>query len=242
MATLKTNLLEPSTGTTLTVGESGGDFVIGADSIKNNVLKDAGGNAIFTSNGSGVLSGLNAGFGSAQVLIDTTNVSSAVANVAFTSGIDSTYKEYVIEFINIVPATDNVDLKFLFGTGGTPTYGVLKTSTNFYAIHNQDDSYHDLGYSTSGDLADSTASQQITWGNTPNNDGSMSGEMHLFNPASTTYIKNWYIRTNQKSTNPRSQDQFVAGDANTTTALTAIKFEFSSGNISDGTFKLYGIK
>ena len=37
------------------------------------MLKDAGGNAIFTSNGSGVLSGLNSGFGSAQVLIDTTS-------------------------------------------------------------------------------------------------------------------------------------------------------------------------
>ena len=39
MATLKTNLLEPSTGTTLTVGESGGDLVIGADSLKANTLK-----------------------------------------------------------------------------------------------------------------------------------------------------------------------------------------------------------
>ena len=243
MATLKTNLIEPEGATTtLTVGEAGGNLVIGADSINNNVLKDAGGNALWTSNGSGVLSGVNAGFGSAQVLISTTTVSTAVADISFTSSIDSTYKEYVFEFINIVPVTDNVDFRFQFGTGGTPTYGVTKTTTNFYAIHNEDDSLTSLAYSTGGDLAESTNAQQITWGNTPSNDGSLSGEMHLFNPASTTYVKNWYMRTQQKSTNPRSQDQYVAGYANTTTALTAIQFTMTSGNISAGKIKMYGIK
>ena len=92
MATLKTNLIEPEGATTtLTVGESGGDLVIGADSINNNVLKDAGGNAIWTSDGSGTLSGINSGFGSSQVLIQT-QVASDSASIDFTTGIDSTYK------------------------------------------------------------------------------------------------------------------------------------------------------
>ena len=40
MATLKTNLIEPEGATTtLTVGESGGDLVIGADSLKANTGK-----------------------------------------------------------------------------------------------------------------------------------------------------------------------------------------------------------
>ena len=90
---LKTNAIEPQSGTTLTIGQSGQNVVVNADSIKNNVLKDAGGNALFTSNGSGVLSGVNAGFGSAQVLISTTTVSSAVGSISFTSGLTSTYKE-----------------------------------------------------------------------------------------------------------------------------------------------------
>ena len=51
---LKTNAIEPQSGTTLTIGQSGQNVVVNADSIKNNVIKDAGGNAIFTSNGSGV--------------------------------------------------------------------------------------------------------------------------------------------------------------------------------------------
>ena len=40
MATLKTNLIEPEGATTtLIVGESGGDLVIGADSLNANTLK-----------------------------------------------------------------------------------------------------------------------------------------------------------------------------------------------------------
>ena len=42
-ATLKTNLIEPQSGTALTVGQSGQNIVIGADSIAANTLKDAGG-------------------------------------------------------------------------------------------------------------------------------------------------------------------------------------------------------
>ena len=88
-STIMVNTLEPQSGTTLTVGKSGQNLVVNADSLKANVAKDAGANALFTSDGSGTISGLNSGFGSAQVLISTTTVSSAVANVSFTSGIDS---------------------------------------------------------------------------------------------------------------------------------------------------------
>ena len=74
-STLKINTIEPEGATTtLTVGESGQNTVIAGAGIKANVLKDAGANAIFTSNGSGVLSGVNAGFGSAQVLIQSQTV------------------------------------------------------------------------------------------------------------------------------------------------------------------------
>ena len=68
-SSIEVNTIEPQSGTTLTIGNSGQDVVVNADSIKNNVLKDAGGNAIWTSNGSGTLSGVNSGFGSAQVLL-----------------------------------------------------------------------------------------------------------------------------------------------------------------------------
>jgi len=237
---IATSVLPDSTANdTLTFGATGDSVAISGDSLNMNTLQDAGGNTIFVSNGSGLIT--STGLPGAMKFISTTTVSSAVASIAFTSGLDSTYDVYVFKFINIVPVTDNVNFQFQFGTGGTPTYGVTKTSTNFAAYHNENDSAAALAYQTSGDLAESTSAQQITWGNTPNNDGSLSGEMHLFNPASTTYVKNWYMRTQQKSTNPRSQDQYVAGYANTTTALTAIQFTMTSGNIDGGTIAMYGI-
>ena len=75
MGTLYVDTLEPQSGTALTVGETGQNTVIVGNDIRANVLQDAGGNAIFTSNGSGVLSGVNSGFGSSMVLLSTTTIS-----------------------------------------------------------------------------------------------------------------------------------------------------------------------
>ena len=81
MTTLKVNAIEPEGGTTnLTVGLTGQNVVIGGSGgVKVNTFKDAGGNTLFTSNGSGTLSSVNSGFGSALVLLSTTTVSTAVA-------------------------------------------------------------------------------------------------------------------------------------------------------------------
>ena len=69
----------------------------------------------------------------------------------------------------------------------------------------------------------------------------MSGELHLYSPASTTYAKQFYSRTAEYMGSPRIIDNFVGGYINTTTAITEIDFKFDSGNIDSGTIKLYGI-
>ena len=56
MGTLYVDTLEPQSGTTLTVGETGQNTVVGGNTIKLNTLKDAGANTIFISDGSGNLS------------------------------------------------------------------------------------------------------------------------------------------------------------------------------------------
>ena len=68
------------------------------------------------------------------------------------------------------------------------------------------------------------------------------GELHLFNPASTTYVKNWYGRGSWTNgdTVPAAFDLFVGGYINTTTAINAVNFKMSTGNF-DGTIKMYGI-
>ena len=68
-----------------------------------------------------------------------------------------------------------------------------------------------------------------------------AGELHLFNPSSTTYVKNWYAQTIGYAQSDMLQDFFIAGYYNTTTAINAVSFKFSSGNF-DGKIKMFGIK
>ena len=71
-------------------------------------------------------------------------------------------------------------------------------------------------------------------------DESGAGVMHLFNPASTTYVKHFYSRFNTYRADDESQDSFPAGYFNTTSAIDAVKFTMSSGNF-DGVIQMYGI-
>ena len=241
-STISVNTIEPQSGTTLTIGQSGQNVVVNADSIKNNVLKDAGGNALWTSNGSGVLSGVNAGFGSAQVLISTQNITDQTS-VAFTSGLDSTYKEYVFEFLGINPTVQQSYFTFQGSTDGGSSYGLTITSTAFGARHNETDGDHGLQYEPNWDLAQSTNYQYILNYLGADADECAVGELHIFNPASTTYVKNWYARCTWTNgdTVPAAFDLGVAGYFNTTSAINAINFKMNTGNF-DGTVKMYGIK
>ena len=130
MGTLYVDTLEPEGGTTtLTVGETGQNTVIGGNTIKFNTLQDAGGNAIFTSNGSGVLSSVNSSFGSDMNLILSQTVTGG-ASISFTSGITSTYGEYIFKFIDINPATDETFFTVQFNAAGGSGYNEgLENST-----------------------------------------------------------------------------------------------------------------
>ena len=241
-STLKINTIEPEGATTtLTVGESGQNTVIAGAGIKANVAKDAGANALFTSDGSGNISGLNSGFGSAQILIQSQSAS-ASASISFTSGIDSTYKEYVFEFFNMNPATNNTYFTFQTSTDGGSNYDITLTSTAFWASHNEGNTAAELIYDNTGnyDREQQTTFQPLTHSIQNDADASMSGELHLFNPSSTTYVKNWFAKTNTMGSG-YSINTYTAGYYNTTTAIDAVQFKMWSGNITAGTIKLYGL-
>ena len=188
MTTLNVNTITPA-GSTLTLGASG-DTVVVADDVKVNLVKDAGGNTLWSSNGSGVLSSVKAGLGGADKLLATQTVTNQ-ASVSFTSGIDSTYKEYVFKFINLNPATDNQSLGFQASTDGGSAYGVTCTDTYFRIEHTEAGGGPYFGYHTGADFAQSTSLIWLPIGVGNGSDESCSGELHLYNPASTTYVKNW---------------------------------------------------
>ena len=174
-------------------------------------------------------------------LIQTQTASSS-ATIDFTSGIDDTYDSYVFKFINIHPATDDVDFQFQTSTNSGSSYGVTCTSTAFRSFHNEDDSSASLDYTTGNDLAQSTNFKQIMGGLGADNDQSGSGILHLFNPSSTTFVKHFILRSQKAHRSDRTIDKLHAGYFNTTNAINAVQFKMDSGNIDSGTIKMYGVK
>jgi len=177
--------------------------------------------------------------GGAMTLLETQTASSSSA-ISFTSGIDSTYDEYVFKFYDIHPATDDVKLTVGFRDGST-AYDATKTTTFFDAEHNEADGTTALAYSTGDDLAQSTSFQPVTKAIGNGNDESCAGTLHLFSPSSTTFVKHFYSRANMYYSGDYSFDCLMAGYCNTTTAIDGVQFKMSSGNIDSGVIKLYGI-
>jgi len=184
-------------------------------------------------------------FGSISSLGSLTHISTATASssasIEFTSGIDSTYKEYVFYFVNIHPAIDNVLFQFNLSTDSGSNYNVTKTTTHFSAVHNEADDAASLGYKTGLDLAQSTSFQTLVEEVGADNDQCLSGYLQLFNPSSTTFVKHFTARCNNYRRSNYSADHYTAGYGNTTSAVDAIKFQMSSGNIDAGQILLFGV-
>ena len=178
--------------------------------------------------------------GGGMTLIQEQTASSS-ATISFTSGIDSTYDSYVFKFINIHPATDNVSFSFNLSTDGGSNYNVTKTTTYFYAYLGENGSYGILEYVAGLDLAQSTSDQPLSNNVGNDNDQSASGELFLFNPSSTTFVKHFMSTTNQYDRADISVNPRMAGYGNTTSSIDAVRFQMSSGNIESGVIKLYGI-
>ena len=174
-------------------------------------------------------------------LISTATASNA-SSVDITSGIDSTYDEYMFVFTDIGPATDTTSFGFQCNATDSTSYDETMTTTTFKAYQDEGGSATALGYDAGTDQAQGTSAQSLANGIGAGADESMSGILHLFNPASTTYVKHFYARCNfyHGSGDGYTADVYSAGYINTTTAIDDIKFYMSSGNF-DGVIQLFGI-
>ena len=177
--------------------------------------------------------------GSSLVLLSTQTASSS-ATIDFTSSIDSTYKEYIFKYIDCHPATDNVEFQFNMTTDGT-NFNVTKTSSYFNSYQAENDSAQAVGYNTTPDLAQSTNDQILAEDVGNDADQCVVGTLHLFEPSSTTFVKHYLSNSSQSHQNNFTQNVFRAGYGNTTSAITGVRFKFSSGNIDAGTIKMYGV-
>ena len=88
--------------------------------------------------------------GGVMTLLETQTASSS-STISFTSGIDSTYKEYIFKFINLHPSADAVAFLFNMSTDSGSNYNVTKTTTIFkenkhknvgkMVVHNKEEQY-----------------------------------------------------------------------------------------------------
>ena len=170
-----------------------------------------------------------------------TQTASSSASLEFTSNIDSTYDSYIFKFYDIHPSGTNTELDVAFSSNGGSSYGIAKTTTAFYALHNEADSVTVLTYSTGTDLAQSTSAKNLMVNVGDGDDESGAGTMQLFNPSSSTFVKHFIANVNIYDEGAQTVNRYTAGYVNTTSAINAVKFSMSSGNMDNGVIKLYGI-
>ena len=181
----------------------------------------------------------------AMTLIKEQTASSS-STISFVHGssdvvLDSTYPIYLFKFINIHPATDQK--KFMFqGTTNGSDFNTTMTTTWFQAYHDEADSNTALTYVVGEDQAQGTSFQSLSEDTGNDNDQNYCGELWLYNPSSTTFVKHFMARGNDAYFSNYINNIFVAGYFNTTSAITGLQFKMESGNVDSGTFKLYGIK
>ena len=157
--------------------------------------------------------------------------------------LDSTYPIYLFKFINIHPASAS-SLGFNLSIDSGSNYNVAKTTTSVATYRAEDDSANDsVYYETATDLAQGTGDQRIANSiGSDGNDENAGGELWLFGLSSTTFVKHFICCSSTSSEHVATYNMYIAGYGNTTSAVDAVQFKMSSGNIDLGKIKLYGLK
>ena len=183
---------------------------------------DGSANQILKTDGSGNLGFIDSV--GAWALVDEVTVSSNVNEVELT-GIDGTYKHYVI-IANEVSVTSGVQTHMLFKQGGSyATSGYYYSATFMYsgnavvtASINEND--------TKVDIAKTSAPRHVWY-------------IDLWNPNANS-VTNFYSRFSGNDGTTTYQANVVGG-LTTAGQVTAVKFDPDNRQYSAGNFKLYGI-
>ncbi len=170
------------------------------------------------------------------VLISTQTASNS-ANISFT-GLSTSYNAYKISISAVVPATNATNFEMLVSSNNGVSYDNSASNysyTNFYVA--------DTGTATDA-FNNSTAATNIRIGNAWSNTATWGSNLEvMFVDPATSYVDNgiWWAGKYNDST---SAGCWVggAGSRVATQINNAVRFLFSSGNISSGVFKLYGLQ
>lgn len=205
-------------------------------------LTDTDGDGEFdtlTINNTAAAGGGGGGTGSSGALVFLeSHTASSSATLDFTTAISSTYETYKIEFVDLLPANNNVNLLMRVGTGGGPTYDSGANYAWFENTHRNGGGDTNQG-ATSGATSMQLAGDGVGVSNSAN--FGVSGSITFANPNSAIYKKHWGQMWWYYDTGADPVLNIVMGTYRSTTAVTALRFLMSSGNISSGTIRVYGV-
>jgi len=171
----------------------------------------------------------------------TASSSATLSFVHGSGGVDfSTYKEYMFTFKNIHAESAVNSFNFNGSIDAGSNYNVVKTTTYYSAYHNENGTSATLEYSTSQDLAEDAGFQKLAGTVSADNDHALCGYLRLFNPSSTTFVKNFMWSCNY-GYETGTENPFGSGYFNTTSDIDAVRFQMTSDAIDAGDICLYGI-
>ena len=175
--------------------------------------------------------------GIGTILLEEHTASSS-ATLDFTSWYNAAYDDYVIKFINLIPATNAVNLEMLMSTNGGSSYdtGSNYAYANWRWIFNSQ--------AASGSTSDTKmlvdGSGPDTLSNTVAN-GGVCGSLELFGPANTSSDKLIRGQNSYVTSGGAFEGATIMAIYKSTSAVNACRFLFSSGNIASGIIRVYGL-
>lgn len=180
----------------------------------------------------GAFATIPGGSGGALVLLEQHTAASS-ASLDFTTCITSAYDEYLLELLQIIPATNGVSLRLRMSTDGGSTYdsGTNYSYTRWGWVPAGASAAGDEG-ATSIQMANGPASNSANYG--------ISGRLSLISPGSAIYKPVTGLISYFDSSS-RTSGENIVGFYKSATAINAFRFLMSSGNIASGTIRVYGI-
>ena len=188
---------------------------------------------------------MSAGFGGSLTLIKKLTADGSTAGLSFVHGsanvvFNSTFKQYMFTFNNLHPSSNENKLVMQTTIDGT-NFNVATTTTFMVAYNRTSGGSHALEYDTSKDVGNSTSFYSISEAAGSDNDQSVCGFMHFFNPADTTFVKIFWLRTSTDHHGDFHMINLVSGYINTTSAITGVQFKYENNTMDAGDICLYGI-
>lgn len=172
-----------------------------------------------------------------MVLLNTLSPNN-VATVGDTTSLTSTYRNYMVTFENVVPAT-TATLQLQIATSGTTFISggyVAQAQVNVSSVFVTDTSA--TAIILSGTRATTQIGSTTTYG--------LFGSISIFNPANAVFRKQIvgdvsFLTPGASGTTTFAQSQIAGYYDGASNAITGLQFAFSAGNIATGTIRVYGL-